>query len=131
LSQPEIHDLSCRDCLQWIYDPDKNWAPTLRGDQKQRRFTPPPCKRCPKQSPAKAHQFEISARNIAAVRHFLMHRAMNFAALSELEKRDPIVQRNFEIIDQVFREFEKASERAYETQRMATLLTAAVPGVKK
>ena len=37
------------------------------------------------------------------------------------------MQRNFDIIDQVFREFDKASERAYETQRMALLMQAAVP----
>lgn len=124
LSQPAIHDLPCRECIQFLYDPSKDWAPVLRGGRKQRRFTKPPCQVCPKQSPDHAHQFELSPRNIMAVRHYLLHRAMNFNGLTDAEKSDPIVQRNFEIIDQVFREFDKASERAYETQRMAMFMQA-------
>lgn len=113
--------------MKWIHDPAKNWAVLEINGQKQRRYGAPPCRLCPKGSPSEAHQFELTQSNIAAVRHFLAHRAMNFNALSEQERNDPIVQRNFEIIDQVFREFDKASERAYETQRMAALVQIALP----
>ena len=113
--------------MKWVHDPAKNWQLLEINGQKQRRYGAPPCRLCPKGSPSEAHQHELSQANIAAVSHYLAHRAMNFNALSDEERNDPNVQRNFDIIDQVFREFDKASERAYETQRMAMLMQAAMP----
>lgn len=115
----------------WMHDPAKNWACHEQGGKKMRRRGPAPCRICPKESPEDAHRFELSPRNMAAVRHYLAHRAMNFNALSDIEKQDAIVQRNFEIIDHVYRELDTALERAYENQRMAVMLTAAKGATKR
>lgn len=117
--------------MTWVHDPLKNWAPLEINGQKQRRYGNPPCRLCPKGNPDEAHQHELTPQNIAAVRHFLRHRAMQFNGLDPAEKSDPIVQSNFEIIDQVFREFDKATERAYETQRMAALIQLSTPKGKR
>lgn len=93
---------------------------------------PPPCGLCEKKSPTEAWQYELSPRNYQAVRHFLRHRAMGFQALTEAEKADTIVQRNFEIIDEAFRQHERdqAGQQAMMMMQTAASVTMGPPGVK-
>ena len=110
LEQPEVHDLDCRECSLYIYDP-KDWKPVLRGGQKQRRFgMPPPCAQCPKESPAKAAQHELSVKNREAVHFYLSQRAMNWQGLSEDERQDQVLQRNMAIVDSIMRRFESQQD---------------------
>jgi hypothetical protein len=40
---------ACRDCIQWLYNPDRGWRPTLSHGQKiPRGGSRPPCWKCPK-----------------------------------------------------------------------------------
>lgn len=108
MSQPALHNLPCSECSKFIYEATNGWAPLMRNGKKvPRGRTLPPCPTCPKKSPAESHEFELSRSNRQAVAHFLRHRAMNFQALTEAEKLDPIVQENFVIIDDEFRRHEK------------------------
>ena len=130
LEQPALHDLNCRECAKYIYEPDKGWTPLVnQAGEKKRRFGPTPCRICPKENPQKAPQHELSDKNYRAYQFYLLHRALNFNALSDQEKQDPIVQRNMQIIDTVVRRFEQKQQ----LQQTMLLLTASLPapGAKK
>jgi len=92
-------------------DPAKNWQAEQRNGKPMRRRGPPPCRICPKRSPTVSWLYELSDKNAAAVAHWQRHRAMNFNGLTDAEKADGIVQRNFAIIDDVYRAFEAAEAK--------------------
>lgn len=78
----------------------------MRGGQPLRRVGPPPCKTCPKESPTKAREHELSARNRRVVELYHTTRAMRGANLTESQQQDQIVQRNLTIVDRVMRSHE-------------------------
>lgn len=114
-----------------MHEPKKDWKCSERNGVKDRRRGPPPCNVCPKKNPTEAVLYELSPANRRAVLHYNAHEAMHFNAMSDVEKQDPIVQRNFEIIHGVYRELDKAVDRAYENQRMAVLMQAVKPRDKR
>lgn len=104
LRDPELAGRSCSDCQTWHYKPDGTIA--TRGGKQLKRQGPTPCKTCPKESPEKAHESELSPKNQKAVEFYYTTRAMNGANLTEEQKRDAIVQRNQGLIDQIVRPHE-------------------------
>lgn len=114
--------------MTFVYDPAKGWAAELRNGQKvPRGRIPPPCKVCPKESPENAWQHELTEKNVQAVMHWKQHRAMAFNGMADEEKTDPIIQRNFGIIDDEFRRH----ERQRELQDVLIAARAAKPGGPK
>lgn len=85
---------------------------------------PTPCDRCPKQSPEKAHEHELSDKNWRAYAHYQQARAVG---LTDGERADPIVRRNFAAIDQVVRQHE-ASQAAKMTAAELARVFAAMKG---
>lgn len=130
LSEPAVANLSCAECSQFIYEPAKNWAPLLRHDQTKYprpSRVPPPCNLCPKKSPREAWLYELSAKNRRALRHYFECRAMAFNGMTEAERRDPIVRRNFGIIDAAIREH----DRGQSTRDAMLVMQAAFSELKQ
>lgn len=134
LTQPALHNLDCKTCWLYAIHDDTKKPIERRGNtgefQKRGRGIAPPCKQCPKESPEKAAQHELSDKNWEAYQFYLRHRAMNFNGLTKAEKQDPIVQRNMRIIDEVMREVESRKQtQALMLTMQALMLKSA--GVKK
>lgn len=140
LDQPALHDLDCRTC--WVYAIDtttykphsskRDGGRSGEGEPLKRgKGSCPPCKQCPKESPEKASQHELSVKNWQAYQFYLRHRAMNFQSLTEQEKRDPIVQRNMKIIDEVVRNYEEKRQLTLTALAMQGSAAKATAGVKK
>lgn len=107
----------------------KTYAATVDGERKELPCvrpakTAPPCGQCPKQSPEKAHEHELSDKNWRAYAHYQQARAVG---LTEAERADPIVRRNFAVIDQVVRQHE-ASQAAKMTAAELARVFAAMKG---
>jgi hypothetical protein len=105
LFHPGPARIECGECARFVYDLDtgekKTYAATVDGERVQLpqvrpKGSPTPCNVCPKQSPAKAVEFELSEKNWAAYAFYLQARAVG---LTESERVDPIVRKNFAIID--------------------------------
>lgn len=86
--------------------------------------TPTPCEQCPKQSPEKAHEHELSDKNWRAYVHYQQARAVG---LTDEERADPLVRRNFAIIDELKRQHE-ASQAAKMTAAELARVFAAMKG---
>jgi hypothetical protein len=113
--------------MLFVHDPGNNWAPAPpRNGQPMRRRGPPPCKLCPKKSPDVAWLYELSDKNAEAFEHWKRHRSMNFNGMTDAEKADPIVQRNFAIIDSVMRAYEAAEQRAAAVATIQAAVQSAV-----
>jgi hypothetical protein len=94
-------------------DGERRQVPQLRP-----KGTLPPCVRCPKQSPERAKEFELSAKNWRAFAHYQEAKAVG---LTENERTDPIVRRNFAVIDQIVKAFEAKSEAALHAVEIARI----------
>lgn len=99
---------SCADCKSWIYDLTKGKR-MERGGKPQARLPsqPTPCLHCPKGSPDQERWKVLSLRNWATLRLYLRNRALHGRALQEHEALDATLQKNFELIDLVFRQHER------------------------
>lgn len=115
LRHPEVANRSCELCHKWQFN-ERDGATGRKGEIAQRnghdlpRIGKPPCKTCPKESPEKAHEHELSERNYRTLELFYASRAMSCANLTDAMKQDAIIQRNFSIIDRIVRTYE--SERS-------------------
>lgn len=128
LFHPGPARLDCQTCIKFVTDLDRGevatYGATIDGERQQvpqvrPKGTQPPCVRCPKQSPERAKEIELSEKNWRAYAHYLEAKAVG---VTEEERRDPIVRRNFAAIDQVVKAFEAQSEasmHAAEIARMA------------
>jgi hypothetical protein len=87
--------------------------------------TPPPCRQCPKESPEKAHEHELSEKNWRAYAHYQQMRAVG--PTSE-ERADPIVRRNAAIIDQVVRQQEAKQAAQMTAGELAKVIMASKGG---
>ncbi len=105
LFHPGAARIDCRECGKFIYDLEtgelKTYAATVDGErvklpQVRPAGTPTPCNLCPKQSPAQAAEFELSEKNWQTYAFYLQARAVG---LTDQERSDPIVRKNFAIID--------------------------------
>lgn len=110
LAHPEAAAVSCSTCKAWVHGPD--WKVVKRGGVPQARppGMPTPCHSCPKESPAKAAQLELTAANRQTLRLFLRSRATAGACLNEEERNDELLLRNFALIDVIFRRWEREQQ---------------------
>ena len=112
LARPEIP--SCADCQAWIYD-SKTWKRQQRGgaDVPRPAGTKTPCWECPKKSPELEWQFVLSPQNRQTMELFYQVRAAGWGSLPEGAAKDPILVKNFTLIDRIVREHE--SEKLAQT----------------
>lgn len=126
LFHPGAARIDCQECAKYVYDlatgepqtyrsgPDRTELPLARP-----AGTLPPCEKCPKESPERAKDIELSAKNWAAYGHYLECRTVG---LSDGERRDPLVRRNAGIIDRAVREFERRESARHFAEAFATML---------
>lgn len=105
----------------------KTYRATVDGERKELPCvrpakSPPPCLTCPKQSPEKAHEHELSEKNWRAYAHYQQARAVG---LDEDERHDPIVRRNFGIIDPIVRQQEARQSARMIATELARVISAA------
>lgn len=117
MEHPQAAALPCSECQEFIYNIETGKV-AMRGGQPQKRLPnqPTPCRTCPKESPARAKELELSERARQTVELYMRHRAMGGGFLTAAEAGDSLLQRNFALIDSVFRWW----ERRQQTDSMAT-----------
>lgn len=110
---PGVAQIDCRDCQKYVYDfvtgKRKTYAQGKR-DRPRPASTPPPCHKCPKESPEKAHEHELSAKNWRTLALYQQVRASSGACLSDEMKRDALLMKNLATIDALFRRWEREQQ---------------------
>lgn len=93
---------SCSDCAKWLYD-DKGTLHKTRAGLPILRppGTATPCHSCPKESPAKAHEHELTAKNRRLVAFYYEARAAGFRV-----PMDDATREKLSIIDGMVRQAE-------------------------
>lgn len=84
------------------FGPPGNEQPQLRPS-----VCPPPCKSCPKQGPEHEQEYVLSAHNWRTLEFYREVKATFGKALSEQAANDPVVQRNFALLNRMFGEHEQ------------------------
>lgn len=127
LFHPGAARIDCDDCKQFVFDLDTGEKETYRSGPTRELLpmarspeTPTPCQKCPKGSPEKAKEVELSAKNWAAFAHYLQAKSVG---LSEMERDDPIVRRNFAIVDGIVKEHERREQGHHLAEALIAVLT--------
>lgn len=92
----------CETCKLYVFD---EYGEMVLGRDKKplsRGGFDPPCRTCPKQSPAKAHEFELTEKNWRALAFYRKVKATNGACLTVESANDKFVSRNLMILDRIF-----------------------------
>ena len=105
LHHPGAARIDCDDCKQFVFDLKTGERETFKSGPERKELPlarnageSPPCRQCPKESPERAKQIELSDKNWQAYSHYLQAKAVG---LTDAEKRDPIVRRNFALIEMI------------------------------
>jgi hypothetical protein len=94
--------------------PDRKELPMVRPEA-----VPTPCDKCPKESPEKAKELELSQKNWQALAHY---RQATAVGLTDAERGDPIVRRNFAIIARLKEEHDALRQARYLADQLAEVL---------
>jgi len=123
LFHPEAAGLSCEECKQWIYD-IKTGKKMTRGGRSQRRQPgqATPCHECPKGSPEKAKESELSTKNWRT--WDLYRRDKAIGCLTQQQRQDRILQRNFLIVDQIYQAWTQRQAAEGLAEQLAVLFGA-------
>ena len=110
LHHPALAGLSCEDCHKWVHDFETGKKKTYRSGpdrveivQTWPKGMGPPCKTCPKQSPAKEREHMLSAKNW---RTLLLYQQIRLTGATDDERNDRILRRNLATIDALVRNYE-------------------------
>lgn len=123
LWHPKIADLPCSQCKLFIYDDEGNQS-TYGGEPIRRPpGTPTPCGTCPKESPERAAELELSPKNWKTLALFLRHRATGFR---HLEGADAVLLDNFRALSAIFRQHEEERRERGLTEAMQLAVQMAV-----
>jgi len=107
MAHPEVATRSCDDCKKWLYNPDGTRAKRGGKDVLRPKGSETPCHECPKKSPEEAHEYELSLKNMKAVQFHSVSKACGFRNLTPDMANDPIVQKNFTIIEGIEKHFDR------------------------
>lgn len=77
----------------------------------------PPCRVCPKKSPENAAKLELTVANATTLQLYWRNRAV-LGCLSDRERHDVMLQRNFSIIDSIFRAWEMEQSSAFASMML-------------
>ena len=129
LFHPFLAGLACEDCQRWIYDFETGEKQTYKSGPNrveiQRTWpkgTGPPCKTCPKGSPAEEHEHILSLKNWRTLMIYQQVRATSGHCLNDAERMDRILRQNLATIDTLV--------RLHEHQRLVMDLSHAWPAPK-
>ena len=127
---PGAARIDCGECQKFVYNLETGERETFRSGPNRDLVpvgrppgTPTPCNKCPKGSPEKAKTLELSEKNWSAFAHYQESKAVG---LTEAERRDPIVRRNFALMDRIAAE----RDRRDHSQGMAEALIAVLTSKK-
>lgn len=124
---PGAARIDCEECQKFVFNiqtgeqdtyksgPERTELPLARGPGQ-----PPPCHQCPKESPERAKQIELNDKNWAAYAHYRQAKAVG---LTEEERRDPIVRRNFAVIESLVNERDKQDSARHLAEALVAVLT--------
>lgn len=114
LFHPGPAKIDCAECVKFVFDLQAGekslyWGRDDAGERVQLpQIRPPgstmPCGNCPKKSPEHAKEFELTPQNVKAWRWWLEARA---TGLTDAEKSDAIVRRNFGILEAIWAEWQR------------------------
>jgi hypothetical protein len=111
LFHPGAARIACEDCKKWIHNLETGERETFPSGPTRELLplerpanVPTPCNKCPKGSPERAKKIELTAKNWEAYAHYQQGKAVG---LTEAERSDPIVRRNFALLDRLTKEREQ------------------------
>lgn len=123
LTHPVVAQIPCSECLKFVYDFDTGEQVTIcEGTIPMVRALPPPCEKCPKQSPEREREFILSDRNLKTLRLYHEVQATSGQCLSEREKADRVLTRNLQTIHRLY----KQQERRQQTDDLLGILSKVV-----
>lgn len=92
--------------------PERIQIPLLRNG------SPTPCDVCPKESPERAKEMELTDKNWQAWNFYTQSKA---TGLSDEERRDPIVRRIFAVLDPIVRAYEAKTNAGFVATELALI----------
>jgi hypothetical protein len=129
LFHPGVASFTCEDCRKYIYDMDSGKPKTYKAGPKREEKpmlrpanTKTPCEKCPRKSPEEAHHYELSDRNSKTWLLYRRAHATQFHFLHDAEKKDPLLARNFAILDELYAEHDRQERAATLTQQLTPFL---------
>ncbi len=114
LFHPGVASFSCSDCKKFFYDHTTGELKTYNSGPTREKLpmirppnVPTPCHQCPKESPEKESEHELSERSYRTLVLYQRAMATGFSYLTKREKRDPLVAKHFVILERLYREYER------------------------
>lgn len=127
LLHPGAARIDCEECKKFVFNLDTGEKETYRSGPTRELLpverlpsVPTPCNKCPKQSPEKAKEIELTEKNWAAFAHYQQCKAVG---LTEAERRDPIVRRNFALMDRLTAERDRRDQATGMAEALLAVLT--------
>jgi len=129
LFHPQILSFSCEDCKKYIYDLRTGDLQTYKSGPKREdkpmlrpKDVATPCDKCPRESPELAPTYELSSRNHRTLLLYQKAKATGFHYLTDEEKHDSLVARNFSILDSLYEEKRRHRDTASLVENLLPLL---------
>ena len=114
LFHPGVASFSCAECKKFFYDHTTGELKTYNSGPTREKLpmirpanVPTPCHQCPKESPEKESEHELSDRSYQTLVLYQRAMATGFHYLTKREKRDPLVAKHFVILERLYREYER------------------------
>jgi hypothetical protein len=114
LFHPGPARIDCAECKRFIFDhktgDQKTYKAGASGEEKpcvRPQNVPTPCHECPKESPQKCKEHELSRKNRMTLRLYYEVRATSGQCLTPAMRGDRLLMRNLAIVDGIYRQFEQ------------------------
>lgn len=129
---------SCAACQKYVVDydfatgqgsgqPEKaKWTGDPEALHERQPVSKPPCHVCPKRGPEFEYRFELSGKNIKTFKLWQGNRATYGRGLSEEEAKDPILRRNFWILDSLFESASRERGTQVTSEAVASAMSLAL-----
>lgn len=108
LKHPVLARLDCETCqthqvnYDWsTHEGDGSIVLMANGTLPVLRVVPPPCEKCPKESPAKAREYELSRDNCDLVDFYWTVKATCGACLTDNMRTDTLLTQRLAIVEQI------------------------------
>jgi hypothetical protein len=129
LLHPGLTRFTCAECQQFSYDFETGERDTFLGAEGTRldviRSVPPPCEKCPKQSPEREREHVLSAKNLQTMVLYRQVQATSGACLTARERRDSVLVNNLAVVDGVVKACEKILDARKQREQMHELVALA------
>lgn len=118
--------IPCEQCKEFVFNIETGEKQTYKSGPERKELpllrsgSPTPCDSCPKESPERAKEMELTPKNWQAFQWYQEARA---TGLSDAEKNDPIVRRIFAALDPVTRAFAAKQDAGFVAAELAKLFS--------